>query len=281
MNRLQLVSKSERHPSTVVQVGGCRIGEGITVIAGPCSVEDEEQILRTAHGVRRCGAAVLRGGAFKPRTSPYSFQGLGLKGLQLLRKAGDETGLPVITEVVDTRDVFLVCEYADILQIGARNMQNYALLQEVGRTDRPVFLKRGMNSTIEEWLNCAEYIMKEGNSQVILCERGVRTVETYTRNTLDLSAVSVLKNLTHLPVFADPSHATGRPELILPMCLAAIMAGADGIMGEVHVDPARALCDAEQALSIEEFDILMEKINAAADFRRRLGWETLPVFGQR
>ncbi|WP_419646014.1 3-deoxy-7-phosphoheptulonate synthase [Victivallis vadensis] len=281
MNRLQLVSKSERHPSTVVQVGGCRIGEGITVIAGPCSVEDEEQILRTAHGVRRCGAAVLRGGAFKPRTSPYSFQGLGLKGLQLLRKAGDETGLPVITEVVDTRDVFLVCEYADILQIGARNMQNYALLQEVGRTDRPVFLKRGMNSTIEEWLNCAEYIMKECNSQVILCERGVRTFETYTRNTLDLSAVSVLKNLTHLPVFADPSHATGRPELILPMCLAAIMAGADGIMVEVHVDPARALCDAEQALSIEEFDILMEKINAAADFRRRLGWETLPVFGQR
>lgn len=281
MNSLQLVTRNNLQQRSIIRIGNLQLGKQFTVIAGPCSVENEEQILRTARGVRDSGASILRGGAFKPRTSPYSFQGLGLKGLQLLRKAGDETGLPVVTEVVDTRDVFLVSEYADILQIGARNMQNYALLQEVGRTDRPVFLKRGMNSTLEEWLNCAEYIMKEGNSDVILCERGIRTIETYTRNTLDLSAVSLLKNLTHLPVFVDPSHATGRPELILPMSLAAVMAGADGIMVEVHVEPERALCDAEQALSLEEFDILMKKLKEVTSFRDSLGLEALPVFGLR
>jgi len=245
---------------TVVRVRGVRIGEGFVVIAGPCSVEGEQQMLATAHAVKRCGADMLRGGAFKPRTSPYAFQGLGLKGLKILAQARRETGLPVVTEVLDTRHVPWVCEYADVVQIGARNMQNYSLLKEVGRCEKPVLLKRGMHATLEEWLNCAEYILSEGNPNVILCERGIRTFETYTRNTLDLSAVPALKEITHLPVIVDPSHATGRASLIPAMCLAAVSSGADGVMVEVHINPSEALSDREQALSPEEFDGLMRKI---------------------
>jgi 3-deoxy-7-phosphoheptulonate synthase len=221
-----------------------------------------------ANRVKKAGANMLRGGAYKPRTSPYAFQGLGRKGLEYLRRAGDRIGLPIVTEVVDTRDVFLVGEYADMLQIGARNMQNYSLLQEVGRSGVPVLLKRGMHSTIEEWLNCAEYILNEGNSKVVLCERGIRTIEAYTRNTLDLSAVAALKQLTHLPVITDPSHATGRVELIEPMCLSSIMAGCDGLMVEVHNSPKKALSDSEQQLDPEQFAALMEKIKGLNEYKR-------------
>ncbi len=251
-------NKRER---TIVNVGDVKIGKDFLIIAGPCSVESEKQVLDIAISVKESGAQILRGGAYKPRTSPYSFQGLGRVGLEYLRKAGDVVGLPIITEVVDTRDVFLVSEYADILQIGARNMQNFSLLQEVGKVNRPVLLKRGMNATIEEWLNCAEYIMSSGNKNVILCERGIRTHEKYTRNTLDLSAVVAIKHLTHLPIIVDPSHATGRREMIEPMSLASVAAGCDGLMVEVHNNPSEALSDAEQQLTLEEFKSLMNKIN--------------------
>lgn len=249
---------------TIVSVDDIRIGEGFTVIAGPCSVESEKQTIETARAVKAAGAHALRGGAFKPRSSPYAFQGLGLKGLKILRKAKEETGLPIVTEVVDARDVFWVSEYADVLQIGARNMQNYSLLLEVGKSRKPVLLKRGMNSTIEEWLNCAEYILSEGNPNVILCERGIRTFETYTRNTLDLSAVPVIKHLSHLPVIVDPAHATGRNHLVEPMALAAIAAGADGIMVEVHNNPDAALCDGPQSLTLQQFDSMMDKLRSIA-----------------
>jgi 3-deoxy-7-phosphoheptulonate synthase len=245
---------------TVVDVRGVKIGEGFTVIAGPCGVESEEQTLETAAAVREAGAQLLRGGAFKPRTSPYAFQGLGLKGLQILEKARAQTGLPIVTEVIDPRDVTWVCEYVDVLQIGARNMQNFSLLREVGKAGKPVLLKRGMHSTLEEWLNCAEYILAEGNPNVILCERGIRTFERYTRNTLDLSAIPALKELTHLPVLADPSHGTGRLSLIAPMTYAAVAAGADGAILEVHRNPAEALSDKDQALTPDQFQAIMRRV---------------------
>ena len=269
MSELILAGKNQKE-KTIVEVGHVKIGQEFVVIAGPCSIESEEQLMASAKAVKEAGAQILRGGAYKPRTSPYSFQGLGRKGLELLHDAGKKYGMPVITEVIDTRDVFLICDYVDILQIGARNMQNFALLQEVGRTKKPVMLKRGMYSTIDEWLNCAEYIMKEGNEQVILCERGIRTIENYTRNTLDLSAVAALKNLTHLPVIVDPSHATGRKELIEPMSLAAIVAGAMGLMIEVHPCPEKALSDGPQSLLPEEFAGVMVKVRRTIDFMEEL-----------
>jgi 3-deoxy-7-phosphoheptulonate synthase len=246
---------------TVIRVGDLRIGEDFVVIAGPCAVESEEQTLMTARLVKKAGAHMLRGGAFKPRSSPYAFQGLGLKALQILERARNETGLPVVTEVVDPRDVSWVCEFADVLQIGTRNMQNYSLLKEVGKIDKPVLLKRGMYSTLQEWLSCAEYILSEGNPNVILCERGIRTFETYTRNTLDLGIVPSVKEVSHLPIIVDPSHGAGRLSLIEPMCMAAMAAGADGIMVEVHCNPAEALCDKDQAMSPAIFSTLMKKLS--------------------
>jgi 3-deoxy-7-phosphoheptulonate synthase len=253
-------------PRTVVKVGKVRVGEGVTVIAGPCSVESEEQTIETAVAVKEAGADMLRGGAFKPRSSPYSFQGLGIKGLQILEKARTLTDLPIVTEVIDPRDVSWVCEYADVLQIGARNMQNFSLLKEVGKSGKPVLLKRGMHSTIEEWLNCAEYVLAEGNPNVILCERGIRTFEKHTRNTLDLSAVPAVKELSHLPVITDPSHGVGRVELLEPMCCASVAAGADGLMLEVHRDPTEALSDKEQALTPDQFAHIMRKVRKLERF---------------
>lgn len=262
MNRLRLSSfNGEERKKTVVPVGHVAIGQDFVVIAGPCSVESEDQMIKTAHKVKEAGAHMLRGGAFKPRTSPYDFQGLGLGGLKILEKAKRETGLPIVTEVIDPRDVSWVCEYADILQIGTRNMQNYALLKEVGRADKPVLLKRGMYSTLQEWLSCAEYILSEGNPNVILCERGIRTFETYTRNTLDLSIVPAVKEVSHLPIIVDPSHGTGRLSMIEPMSLAALTAGADGIIVEVHYNPCEALCDRDQAMPPAMFSCLMKKLN--------------------
>lgn len=265
MKNLKLTS-GERGRRTVVQVRDVPLGSGFCVIAGPCSVESERQTLETAVAVKAAGANMLRGGAFKPRSSPYSFQGLGLEGLKILARAREETGLPVVTEVIDPRDVSWVAEFADVLQIGTRNMQNFALLKEVGKADRPVLLKRGMYSTLEEWLNCAEYILSEGNPDVILCERGIRTFERYTRNTLDLSAVPALRELTHLPVIVDPTHSTGRVSLVAPMSMAALSAGADGIMVEVHNRPQEALCDADQALTPEQFAGIMSQIRPLQRF---------------
>jgi len=263
MKDLKLTSlNGENIRRTIITVDNVKIGEDFVVIAGPCSVESEEQTIATAHKVREAGANMLRGGAFKPRSSPYAFQGLGLQGLKILEKAKKETGLPIVTEVLDTRDVSWVCEYADILQIGTRNMQNYSLLKEVGKVDKPVLLKRGMYSTLKEWLSCAEYILAEGNPNVILCERGIRTFETYTRNTLDLSIVPSVKEVSHLPIIVDPSHGTGRLSIIEPMSLAAMAAGADGILIEVHYNPCEALCDKDQALSPEMFSILMNKLQS-------------------
>ncbi len=266
MNNLKLIIKAHKQKTTF-KVGNVEIGKDFLLIAGPCSVDNKEQIIQTALGVKKAGANMLRGGAYKPRTSPYAFQGLGRKGLEYLKEASVISGLPIVTEVVDTRDVYLVAEFADILQIGARNMQNFALLQEAGRCGKPVLLKRGMYATIEEWLNAAEYILKEGNEDVILCERGIRTIETYTRNTLDLSAVASLKNLTHLPVITDPSHATGRIELLEPMSKSSIIAGADGLMLEVSISPKEALCDAKQALDIEQFEKIAAEIKNTLKFR--------------
>ncbi|AQQ70770.1 Phospho-2-dehydro-3-deoxyheptonate aldolase [Limihaloglobus sulfuriphilus] len=261
MKDLKLCQKQSPEHKTIIEVGGTKIGQDLTVIAGPCSVESEKQTVETAIGVKEGGATMLRGGAFKPRTSPYAFQGLGLEGLKILRTASRETGLPVVTEVLDPRDVSWVCEYADILQVGTRNMQNFSLLKEVGRANKPVLLKRGMHSTINEWLYCAEYILAEGNKDVILCERGIRTFETYTRNTLDLSAVQAVLELSHLPIIVDPSHATGLLSMIEPMSLAAFAAGADGITVEVHCKPEEAMCDKAQALSIPMFKRMMARIN--------------------
>ena len=260
MNKLRLTSKSADHQKTIIDVAGVKIGQELTIIAGPCSVETEEQVVGTALAIRDAGANILRGGAFKPRTSPYDFQGLGLAGLKLLKKAGQESGLPIITEVIDPRDVSWVCEYADIVQIGARNMQNFSLLQEVGKTNKPVLLKRGMHSTLSEWLNCAEYILSEGNPNVILCERGIRTFETHTRNTLDLSAIPSVQGIAHLPIVVDPSHGTGRRELVEPMSLASIAAGADGLLIEVHICPDEARCDGAQSLTPEMFAKLVTKM---------------------
>ena len=240
-------------------------GDKVIVMAGPCAVEDEEQIMATAKAVKKSGAQILRGGAFKPRTGPYSFQGLGEKGLKLLAKARDATGLKIATEVMDVRDVELVAKYADILQIGTRNMQNYPLLKEVGKVKKPVLLKRGMWATYKELLLAAEYIMSEGNREVMLCERGIRTFETYTRNTLDINAIPVLKELTHLPVIVDPSHATGKKSLVGPVTKASVAAGADGIIIEVHPHPDKAVSDADQTLSTEEFDKLMKELKPIAE----------------
>jgi len=262
MKNLKLSSRNgDALKRTIVTVGNVRIGEDFVVVAGPCSVESEEQTLKTAQKVKEAGANMIRGGAFKPRTSPYSFQGLGLQGLKILEKAKRETGLPVVTEVLDPRDVSWVCEYVDILQIGTRNMQNFSLLKEVGKANKPVLLKRGMYSTLQEWLNCAEYILAEGNPNVILCERGIRTFETYTRNTLDLSIVPSVKEVSHLPIFVDPSHGTGRLSIIEPMSLAAMAVGADGIIVEVHIKPEEALSDKDQTMPPEMFQRLMQKLN--------------------
>jgi len=261
----KLASRDFRKEDSVIQVNGVKIGgKEIVVMAGPCSVESKEQILETARAIKKAGAKILRGGAFKPRTSPYSFQGLGEEGLKLLKHAKDETGLPIITEVMDPRNVDLVCKYADILQLGARNMQNYDLLKEVGRCRHPVLLKRGLSATITEWLMSAEYIMSEGNHNVILCERGIRTFETYTRNTLDLNAVPSVKELTHLPVIVDPSHGTGRYSLVAPMSKAAIAAGADGLLIEVHPNPEKSVSDADQTISTKRFEKLMEELKPIA-----------------
>ncbi|MDO4570965.1 MAG: 3-deoxy-7-phosphoheptulonate synthase [Planctomycetia bacterium] len=260
MKNLKLCSLEGRPLPTCIEVGKARIGENFTIMAGPCSVETMKQTMETAIAVREAGADILRGGVFKPRTSPYDFQGLGLEGLRILRKAANEVEMPIVTEVIDPRDIPWVAEYADILQIGTRNMQNFSLLKEAGRSYRPVLLKRGMHSTIAEWLNCAEYILAEGNPNVILCERGIRTFEGSTRNTLDLSAIPNVQRLTHLPVIVDPSHATGRRELIEPMSLAALAAGADGLEIEVHACPDEALCDGAQSLTPEMFKDLMKKL---------------------
>ena len=268
MKNLKLASR-DKAQQTVIEVGEVAFGRDFVVIAGPCSVESEHQTIETARAVKASGADMMRGGAFKPRTSPYSFQGLGLRGLKILAKARAETGLPIVTEVLDPRDVSWVAEFADILQIGTRNMQNFALLKEVGKVKRPVLLKRGMFSTLEEWLNCAEYILSEGNPDVILCERGIRTFENYTRNTLDLSAVPAIKELTHLPIVIDPTHSTGRLSLIGPMSLAAVPAGADGLLIEVHHNPSEALCDADQAMTPDRFDALMQQIRPLRAFMER------------
>ncbi|MBN1274082.1 MAG: 3-deoxy-7-phosphoheptulonate synthase [Candidatus Aminicenantes bacterium] len=265
MKNLKLASLKTK-TKTIISVGDIHIGKDFIVIAGPCSVENEYIMLKTAFAVKKAGASMLRGGAFKPRTSPYSFQGLGLKGLKILKKASLETGLPVVSEVLDTRDVTWMCEYIDVLQVGARNMQNFSLLKEIGRAKKPVLLKRGMYSTLSEWLNCAEYILSEGNPHVILCERGIRTIESYTRNTLDLSAVPALNELTHLPVIVDPAHATGKVSLIPPMCLAAVAAGADGLIVEVHSDPEKALSDREQSMTPVQFAFMTQKIRILRDF---------------
>lgn len=256
-----LVGLKKNQKTTIVDVNGVEIGGlEVVIIAGPCAVENEEQLFETARSVNISGAKILRGGAFKPRTSPYSFQGLGEEGLKLLSQINKETGLPVVTEAMDTRQVELVANYADMIQIGSRNMQNYPLLKEVGKCRKPILLKRGMMSTIEEFLFSAEYILSQGNDQVILCERGIRTYETSTRNTLDLSAVPMLKHLSHLPVIVDPSHGTGVRWMIPALAKAAVAVGADGLIIEVHHKPEEALCDGEQSLSPDEFTNLMSEL---------------------
>ena len=249
------------HPmDTIIEVGNARIGGGyFAIIAGPCSVESEAQIVEVAQAVKASGANLLRGGAFKPRTSPYAFQGMGAEGIRLLLKAKEATGLPIVTEIMNISTLDLFAD-VDVIQVGARNMQNFDLLKELGKTKKPILLKRGLANTIQELLMSAEYIMSEGNEKVILCERGIRTFETATRNTLDLSAVAVLHNLTHLPVVVDPSHATGKAELVPPMAMAAAAAGADGIMVEVHNNPAAALCDGAQSLTPAQFDELNRRV---------------------
>ena len=260
------VVSHEFHPDkTIVKVDGVDIGgQKLTVMAGPCSVESEEQTLEVAKAVKEAGANILRGGAFKPSTSPYSFHGLGEDALKMLSAAREVTGMPIVTEVMDTRDVELVCRYADILQIGTRNMTNYSLLTEVGNAAKPVMLKRGMSSTIEEWLQAAEYIANQGNYNIILCERGIRTFETYTRNTFDVSAIPTVLGLSHLPIIADPSHGTGRAALVPPVAKAAVAAGADGLMIEVHPQPGKALKDGAQSLTPDGFTEMMKEISAVA-----------------
>ncbi len=268
----KLVSRMWQETDTTFRVGEATVGGSrFLVIAGPCAIESREQLLETAAYVKENGADILRGGAFKPRTSPYSFQGLGLKGLELLAEAREQTGLPVITEVLSEKDVPMVAEYADILQIGARNMQNFALLKAVGRVNKPVMLKRGLSATIEEWLLAAEYIAVEGNNRIILCERGIRTYETATRNTLDISAVPVVRQLSHLPLIIDPSHATGKREFVIPMARAALAAGAQGIMVEVHPNPDVALCDGRQSLTFDMFHQMIRELRAMDDALRSVG----------
>jgi len=265
MSPYKLASRHFRPEGTRLRIGEVEIGgQAIVVMAGPCSVESREQVMAAAERVARAGARVLRGGAFKPRTSPHSFQGLGEEGLRYLREAADRYGLLAVSEVMDASQIELVASYADILQIGTRNMQNYHLLREVGAQPKPVLLKRGLSATIEEWLLAAEYIMNEGNYNVILCERGIRTFETYTRNTVDIAAIPIVKKLSHLPVLADPSHGTGRRDMVLPVARAAIAAGADGLLIEVHPEPERALSDGAQSLRPEQFEELMAQLRIIA-----------------
>lgn len=266
----KLSSREFEPEDTVIRVGNVDIGgDALVVMAGPCAAETREQVMSTARAVKSAGANILRGGAFKPSTSPYSFRGLGEEGLKLLTEAKEETGLPLITEVLTPGDVELLVKYADILQVGARNMQNFVLLDEVGRANRPVMLKRGISATIQEWLLAVEYILSQGNRQVILCERGIRTFETYTRNTMDISAIPILNKLTHLPIIADPSHGTGKWYLVAPMALAAVAAGADGLMVEVHPTPDAALKDGAQSLTFENFEALMKQVAPVAAAVRR------------
>ena len=268
MNVTEPYKKANRlfHPAdTIVDVNGSKVGgKYLGIMAGPCSVESEKQIVEVAKAVKASGANFLRGGAFKPRTSPYSFQGLELEGLELLKIAKQETGLPIVTELMSTAYLDKFVEDVDVIQIGARNMQNFDLLKEVGKTQTPILLKRGMSSTIEEWLMSTEYIMAGGNENVILCERGIRTFETATRNTLDLSAVPVIKEKSHLPIIIDPSHATGKRDLVEPLAKAAIAVGADGLMIEVHNNPAKALCDGKQSIKPETFDDIMKTVKKYA-----------------
>jgi len=280
----KLASREFAVDRTVVRVGGrdgaaTFGGSAITVIAGPCSVESRGMLIETAHAVRAAGATMLRGGAFKPRTSPYAFQGLGAEALRLLADIRTETGLPVVTEVMDTRQVDLVAEHADMLQVGARNMQNFALLAELGHVRRPILLKRGLSATIKELLMAAEYIMANGNHDIVLCERGIRTYETAKRNTLDIAAIPVLKRETHLPVIVDPSHAGGDADLVAPLSFAAIAAGADGLIVEVHPDPENALSDGDQSLAPPAFATMMQQLEAfAAATGRSIGHETLTAW---
>ena len=254
----KLVSRQTKPHRTVVNVSGVEIGgDDVVVIAGPCSVESREQLFNTAHAVKKAGASLLRGGAYKPRTSPYEFQGLGVEALKILREASDETGLPVVTEVMGTEDIDLICEHADMLQIGARNMQNFVLLRRVAKLQKPVLLKRGPSATVKEWLLAAEYILAGGNHNVVLCERGIKTFETETRNTIDLAAVALARDLSHLPVIADPSHGTGKQSLIGAVSRAAVAVGADGLIIEVHPCPERALSDGPQSLDFAAFEKVM------------------------
>ena len=261
----KLASREFTPNDSVIKIGAGEVSVGggnFVVFAGPCAVESEDQLVTTARAVKKAGASVLRGGAFKPRTSPYSFRGLGEDGLKILAAASQETGLPIITEVMSTRDVELVSRYADVLQLGARNMQNYSLLDELGKAEKPVMVKRGLSATYEDWLLAAEYVMAGGNEQVILCERGIRTFETFTRNTMDLNAVPAIHRLSHLPVVADPSHGTGRWYLVTPMARAAAAVGADGLIIEVHPNPDEAKSDGAQSLTFENFANLMEEVTA-------------------
>jgi len=261
----KLASRAFRPQGTVIILDDVRIGgDEVIVMAGPCSAETEEQVHASAAAVRRAGAKVLRGGAFKPRSSPYSFQGLGEDGLRMLRDAARAQNMKLVSEVMDTTQIDVVERYADIFQVGARNMQNFSLLRELGKTRKPVLLKRGISATIEEWLLSAEYLLGGGNMEVILCERGIRTFETYTRNTLDISAIPIVKKLSHLPIFVDPSHGTGRRDKVAPMARAAVAAGADGLIIEVHVDPDRALSDGAQSLFPSQFDRLMAELRIIA-----------------
>jgi 3-deoxy-7-phosphoheptulonate synthase len=266
----RLASRSYKKDNTIIKIKDVVIGsEEIVVIAGPCSVENEKQVLTIAEIVSEAGAKILRGGAFKPRTSPYSFQGLGEKGLKFLRSAADAFGLLVITEVMEPGQISLVEKYTDIFQVGARNMQNFALLRDLGKASKPIMLKRGLSATIDDWLMSAEYILSSGNPNVMLCERGIRTFETYTRNTFDISAIPVIHKRSHLPVIADPSHATGIRDKVIPMARAAVAAGTDGLMVEVHHDPERALSDGPQALLPEQFQEMMKQIKAIAQIISR------------
>jgi len=261
----KMASREFKADNTVIQIGDLSIGGStIQVMAGPCAIESREQLLEAARLVKAAGATILRGGAYKPRSSPYSFQGLEEEGLKYLAEAREETGLPVVTEVTDSRYVYLVSHYADIIQIGARNMQNFTLLKAVAKTGRPILLKRGLAATIDEWMLAAEYIISAGNHQVILCERGIRTFETATRNTLDLSAVPLVKHLSHLPIIVDPSHGTGKWRLVKPMALAAVAAGADGLMIEVHPNPSEAVSDGPQSLNPDKFAHLMQDLQSVA-----------------
>jgi len=276
----KLVSREFRRDDAVVEVNGRRVGGGsFGLIAGPCTVESRGQTLATAHAVREAGATLLRGGAYKPRTSPYTFQGLGRPALEILAEARAETGLPIVTELMDVRQLDEVLEVADVVQVGARNMQNFDLLREVGRADRAVLLKRGLMNTIEEWLLSAEYVAKEGNDRVILCERGIRTFETATRATLDISAVPVVKGLSSLPVIVDPSHAAGKRDLILPLARAAVVAGADGLIVEVHPTPETALCDGPQALHADRFRDWVADVRRCVELMGKVlaGGEPVPV----